>query len=239
MNKKLNNIEKAINNNYLGNNTKKNTKNTTNTKNIKSKKKISKKVTKNNLKNNFNKQKRCRNVLEMLEGKIAPRVILEVRKRDNRVKGNNKFSWDMLDTNNIYKNKRIIIFALPGAFTPTCSNTHLPGYEKNYNKIRKLGIDEIYCLSVNDAFVMFNWCKSLKVKNVKPLPDGNAKFTKKMGALVNKSNLGFGKRSWRYSMVINNGKIEKLFVEGGRINNCPIDPFEVSDADTMIKYLSK
>lgn len=239
MNKKLNNIEKAINNNYLGNNTKKNTKNTTNTKNIKSKKKISKKVTKNNLKNNFNKQKRCRNVLEMLEGKMAPKVILEVRKRDNRVKGNNKFSWDMLDTNNIYKNKRIIIFALPGAFTPTCSNTHLPGYERNYNKIRKLGIDEIYCLSVNDAFVMFNWCKSLKVKNVKPLPDGNAKFTKKMGALVNKSNLGFGKRSWRYSMVINNCKIEKLFVEGGRINNCPIDPFEVSDADTMIKYLSK
>ena len=169
MNKKLNNIEKAINNNYLGNNTKKNTKNTTNTKNIKSKKKISKKVTKNYLKNNFNKQKRCRNVLEMLEGKIAPKVILEVRKRDNRVKGNNKFSWDMLDTNNIYKNKRIIIFALPGAFTPTCSNTHLPGYERNYNKIRKLGIDEIYCLSVNDAFVMFNWCKSLKVKNVKPL----------------------------------------------------------------------
>jgi peroxiredoxin len=175
----------------------------------------------------------------MLEGKMAPKVILEVRKRDNRVRGNNKFSWDMLDTNNIYKNKRIIIFALPGAFTPTCSNTHLPGYERNYNKIRKLGIDEIYCLSVNDAFVMFNWCKSLKVKNVKPLPDGNAKFTKKMGALVNKSNLGFGKRSWRYSMVINNGKIEKLFVEGGRINNCPIDPFEVSDADTMIKYLSK
>ena len=191
------------------------------------------------MKNNFNKQKRCRNVLEMLEGKMAPKVILEVRKRDNRVKGNNKFSWDMLDTTNIYKNKRIIIFALPGAFTPTCSNTHLPGYERNYNKIRKLGIDEIYCLSVNDAFVMFNWCKSLKVKNVKPLPDGNAKFTKKMGALVNKSNLGFGKRSWRYSMVINNSKIEKLFVEGGRINNCPIDPFEVSDADTMIKYLSR
>ena len=226
MNKKLNNIEKAINNNYLGNNTKKNAKN---------KRKFSKKVTKNNL----NKQKKCRSVLEMLEGKIAPKVELEVRKRDNRVKGDNKFSWDKLDTNSIYKNKRIIIFALPGAFTPTCSNTHLPGYEKNYNKIRNLGIDEIYCLSVNDAFVMFNWCKSLKVKNVKPLPDGNAKFTKKMGALVNKSNLGFGKRSWRYSMVVKNGKIEKLFVEGGRENNCPTDPFEVSDANTMINYLTE
>jgi len=217
----LNNIEQFVNNKYRGNNSNNNTKGV-------------KKTKKNNKKSN----NKCRKVLEKLEGKMAPKVILEVRKRDNNVKGDNKFSWSKLDTNEMYKNKRIIIFALPGAFTPTCSNTHLPGYEKNYNKIKKLGIDEIYCLSVNDAFVMFNWCKKLKVKNVKPLPDGNAKFTKKMGALVNKSNLGFGKRSWRYSMVVTNGKIEKLFVEGGRVHNCPIDPFEVSDADTMIKYLS-
>lgn len=222
----LNNVEKIVNNKYLGNNSN-------------NMPKGSNKSKKNNIPvGNNKKSTKCRNILEKLEGKSAPKVILEVRKKDSNVKGNNKFSWSKLDTRNMYKNKRIIIFALPGAFTPTCSNTHLPGYERNYNKIKKLGIDEIYCLSVNDAFVMFNWCKKLKVKNVKPLPDGNAKFTKKMGALVNKSNLGFGKRSWRYSMVINNGKIEKMFVEGGRVNNCQIDPFEVSDANTMIKYLS-
>ena len=222
----LNNVEKIVNNRYLGNNS-----NSLANGNNKSKKN-------NNSKGNNKKSSKCRTVLEKLEGKLAPKVVLEVRKRDNKVKGNNKFSWSKLDTREMYKNKRIVIFALPGAFTPTCSNTHLPGYERNYNKIKKLGIDEIYCLSVNDSFVMFNWCKKLKVKNVKPLPDGNAKFTKKMGALVNKSNLGFGRRSWRYSMVVDNGKIEKMFVEGGRIHNCSIDPFEVSDADTMIKYLS-
>ena len=115
----------------------------------------------------------------------------------------------------------------------------MPGFEKKYSQIRELGIDEIYCLSVNDAFVMFNWCKKLKVKMVKVLPDGNANFTKKMGLLVKKNNLGFGRRSWRYSMVINNGIIEKIFVEKGLSNNCKSDPFEVSDADTMIQYLKK
>lgn len=173
------------------------------------------------------------------EGDEAPLVKLQCRKRDTKVKGPNKFCWDQVFTRNLYKNKRIIIFGLPGAFTPTCSTTHLPEYEKHYHDIKKLGIDEIFCLSVNDAFVLFNWCKKLKVKNVQVLPDGNGKFTKKMGLLVNKNNLGFGKRSWRYSMVINNGIIEKIFVEKGLINNCATDPFEVSDAKTMIQYLKK
>ena len=155
------------------------------------------------------------------------------------MKGPNKFCWNQVYTRDLYQNKRIIIFGLPGAFTPTCSTTHLPEYEKHYQEIRKLGIDEIYCLSVNDAFVMFNWCKKLKVKMVKVLPDGNAHFTKQMGLLVNKSNLGFGRRSWRYSMVINDGIIEKIFVEKGLMNNCASDPFEVSDAKTMIQYLKK
>ena len=106
-------------------------------------------------------------------------------------------------------------------------------------EIRRLGIDEIYCLSVNDAFVMFNWCKKLKVKKVQILPDGNAAFTKKMGLLVEKNNLGFGRRSWRYAMIVNKGIIEKIFIEKGLMNNCSSDPFEVSDAETMIKYLKK
>ena len=127
--------------------------------------------------------------------------------------------------------------ALPGAFTPTCSSTHLPGYEEHYDEIIKQNIDEIYVLSVNDAFVMYNWCKKLKIKKVKFLPDGNGDFTKKIGALVKKDNLGFGERSWRYSMVINKGKIEKIFSENGIMNNCPLDPFKVSDAKTMLRYL--
>ena len=170
-------------------------------------------------------------------GRKAPLVNLNIRVRDNRVSGNNKFKWSSINTQELYTDKRIIIFALPGAFTPVCSNTHLPGYDKKYHQIKKLGIDEVYCLSVNDPFVMFQWCKNLKIKNVKPIPDGNGEFTKKMGALVNKKNLGFGKRSWRYSMVVNNGIIEKIFAEKGKKNNCPADPFEVSDVDTMLKYL--
>lgn len=177
--------------------------------------------------------------IHLKEGEAAPRVRLQCRKRDSTVKGPNKFCWNQVYTRDLYQNKRIIIFGLPGAFTPTCSTTHLPGYEENYHKIRALGIDEIYCLSVNDAFVMFNWCKKLKVKMVKILPDGNANFTKKMGLLVKKNNLGFGQRSWRYSMVILDGVIEKIFVEKGLSNNCATDPFEISDAKTMLQYLKQ
>lgn len=177
--------------------------------------------------------------IHLKKGEKAPTVKLQCRKRDKKVKGPNKFCWNEVSTKDLYENRRIIIFGLPGAFTPTCSNTHLPGYEKRYDEIRRLGIDEIYCLSVNDAFVMFNWCKKLKVKKVQILPDGNAVFTKKMGLLVEKNNLGFGRRSWRYAMIVNKGIIEKIFIEKGLMNNCSSDPFEVSDAETMIKYLKK
>jgi peroxiredoxin len=129
------------------------------------------------------------------------------------------------------------VFALPGAFTPTCSSTHLPGYEKHYDELKSLGVDEVYCLSVNDAFVMFQWGKHQGVEKVKLLPDGNGEFTRKMGMLVEKANLGFGMRSWRYSMIVDDKKIEKLFVEPEFSDNCPADPFEVSDVDTMLAHL--
>ena len=170
-------------------------------------------------------------------GKKVPKVVFKARKREKNAKGKNKFSWHNLSSDKVFKRRRVVVFALPGAFTPTCSTTHLPGYEQKYQEIKKQNVDEIYCLSVNDAFVLFKWCNDLKVKNVKMLPDGNGIFTKKIGALVNKRNLGFGKRSWRYSMVVDNGIIEKIFVEKGLRNNCQTDPFEVSDADTMLKYL--
>lgn len=168
----------------------------------------------------------------------VPQITFYTRVRDESLGGENPFKWELIGTDKIFKNKRVVVFSLPGAFTPTCSSTHLPGYEKNYEKVKAKNIDEIYCLSVNDAFTMFQWSKHLGIKQVKMLPDGNGDFTRLMGMLVKKENLGFGLRSWRYSMVVNNLEIEKMFVEDGLSDNHPEDPFEVSDVDTMLKYLN-
>ena len=192
---------------------------------------------KTNRKKTSSKKKTKKQCTIVKEGKKVPNVVFKTRVRDPKVEGPNKFKWKNLTSKEVFKGKRVIILALPGAYTPTCSSTHLPGFEAHYDKIRNHGIDEVYVLSVNDAFVMFNWCKKLDIKKVKFLPDGNGDFTRKMGALVKKNNLGFGERSWRYSMVVNDGKIEKLFTEDGKMHNCPSDPFEVSDAKTMLKYL--
>ncbi|HIK36933.1 MAG TPA: peroxiredoxin [Geminocystis sp. M7585_C2015_104] len=167
----------------------------------------------------------------------VPDVVFKTRVRDESIGGPNPYRWQDVTTQEIFGGKKVIVFSLPGAFTPTCSSNHLPRYEELYDEFKALGIDEIYCLSVNDAFVMFNWAKQLGISKVKMLPDGNGEFTRKMGMLVDKSNLGFGYRSWRYSMLVNDGKIEKIFVEPGYSDNCPTDPFEVSDADTMLAYL--
>ncbi|MGL5877420.1 MAG: peroxiredoxin [Xenococcaceae cyanobacterium] len=167
----------------------------------------------------------------------VPSVIFKTRVRDESVGGPNPFRWQDRTTEEIFGGKKIVLFALPGAFTPTCSSTHLPRYEELYEEFKACGVDEIICLSVNDAFVMFQWGKNLGATNVSLLPDGNGEFTRKMGMLVEKSNLGFGMRSWRYSMVVNDGKIEKMFIEPDYDDNCPTDPFEVSDADTMLNYL--
>jgi thioredoxin-dependent peroxiredoxin len=168
---------------------------------------------------------------------IVPSVVFKTRVRDESVEGPNPFRWQDRTTDEIFGSKKIVFFALPGAFTPTCSSTHAPRYEELYDEFKALGVDEVICLSVNDAFVMFQWAKNLGVAKVFMLPDGNGEFTRKMGMLVEKDNLGFGMRSWRYSMYVNNGKIEKMFVEPDFGDNCPTDPFEVSDADTMLAYL--
>lgn len=167
----------------------------------------------------------------------VPDVVFKTRVRDESVEGPNPFRWQDLTTADVFGGKRVALFALPGAFTPTCSSTHLPGYEKHFEEMKSLGIDQVICLSVNDAFVMYQWGKAQEVKNVFLLPDGNGEFSRKMGMLVEKDNLGFGLRSWRYSMVVNNGEIEKMFVEPEFCDNAPNDPFEVSDADTMLAYL--
>lgn len=167
----------------------------------------------------------------------VPSVVFKTRVRDESVEGPNPFRWQDRTTEEIFGGKKVVLFALPGAFTPTCSSTHLPRYEELYNEIKATGVDEVICLSVNDAFVMFQWGKAQGAENVFLLPDGNGEFTRKMGMLVEKSNLGFGARSWRYSMVVNDKKIEKMFIEPDFGDNCPTDPFEVSDADTMLNYL--
>jgi len=168
----------------------------------------------------------------------VPNVIFKTRVRDESVGGENPFRWEDVTTKDIFSGKKIVLFGLPGAFTPTCSSTHAPGYEKQYDKFKKLGVDEVICLSVNDAFVMYQWAKNLSIEKVRMLPDGNGEFTRKMGMLVKKENLGFGERSWRYSMYVEDGAIKKMFIEDGFSDNCAEDPFEVSDAQTMLNFLS-
>lgn len=167
----------------------------------------------------------------------VPNITFKTRVRNEALEGDNPFEWKDLTSSEIFDNKNVVVFSLPGAFTPTCSSTHLPRFEELYDDLKAQGVDEVICMSVNDAFSMYQWGVNLGRKNVFMLPDGNGEFTRKMGMLVDKSNLGFGMRSWRYSMYVENGEIKQLFSEPGFEDNCPTDPFEVSDADTMLNYL--
>lgn len=169
----------------------------------------------------------------------VPSVTFKTRVRNEALGGPNPFEWKDLTSDEIFKGKNVVVFSLPGAFTPTCSTSHLPRYEELYADFKAQGVDAVVCVSVNDAFVMFQWGKSQNAKNVFLLPDGNGEFTRKMGMLVDKTNLGFGLRSWRYSMYVEDGEIKKLFAEPGFSDNCATDPFEVSDADTMLNYLKQ
>ena len=173
----------------------------------------------------------------MIPSQVLPDVVFKTRVRDDSVDGPNPFRWQDLTTREIFGGKRVVLFALPGAFTPTCSSTHLPRYEALYDDFKAQGVDAIVCLSVNDAFVMYQWGKSLGVEKVALLPDGSGEFSRKMGMLVDKDNLGFGMRYWRYALIAKDMEIEKVFVEPDFGDNCPTDPFAVSDADTVLAYL--
>ena len=167
----------------------------------------------------------------------VPQIVFKTRVRDESVDGPNPFRWQDVTSDDIFAGKKVVVFALPGAFTPTCSSTHLPRFEELYDEFKAEGIDEVYCLSVNDAFTMFQWGRHQGIEKVKLLPDGCGDFTRAMGMLVRKDNLGFGMRSWRYSMLVEDGNINKLFSEPGMQDDCPTDPFEVSDADTLLAYI--
>jgi glutaredoxin-like protein len=159
------------------------------------------------------------------EGSQVPSVSFPIRENDQ---------WINRTTDEIFTNKTVVVFSLPGAFTPTCSTSHLPRYSELAPTFFANGVDEIICLSVNDTFVMNAWAENQKTSNVSLIPDGNGDFTEAMGLLVDKNELGFGKRSWRYAMLVKNGVIDKMFIEP----NKPGDPFEVSDADTMLNYIN-
>lgn len=164
-------------------------------------------------------------MLTTKEGQTVPSVTFRIREGDN---------WQDLSTDQIFKGKTVVLFSLPGAFTPTCSSTHLPRYNELVPAFKAEGVDTVACLSVNDTFVMNSWAGDQKAENILFIPDGNGEFSEGMGMLVDKNDLGFGKRSWRYSMLVKDGVIEKMFIEPDQ----PGDPFEVSDADTMLDYIN-
>ena len=164
-------------------------------------------------------------MLSNKEGQTIPQITFHVRRED---------AWQDVSTDDLFKGKNVIVFSLPGAFTPTCSSSHLPRYNELFPTFQKYGIDSILCVSVNDTFVMNAWKADLDAQHIDVIPDGNGEFTAAMGMLVDKNDLGFGKRSWRYSMLVKNGVIDKMFIEPEE----PGDPFKVSDADSMLHYIA-
>ncbi|MEV8465538.1 peroxiredoxin [Fluviibacterium sp. DFM31] len=173
----------------------------------------------------------------MKAGLKLPEVTFHTRVRDDSIEGPNPFRWQDKTTSDYFAGKRVVLFALPGAFTPTCSTYQLPGFENGFDDFNAEGIDEIYCLSVNDSFVMNKWAENQGLKNVKVIPDGSAEFTRKMGMLVAKDNLGFGARSWRYAAIVNDGTVEAWFEEPGLADNHGEDPYGVSSPETVLNYL--
>ena len=172
--------------------------------------------------------------------KKVPNVLFQTRVRDESIGGDNPYRWQTVSSDDYFAGKRVVVFSLPGAFTPTCSTYQLPDYEKMAPDFKALGIDDIYCVSVNDAFVMNKWAQQVVeggLKSVKVIPDGSGRFTRHMGMLVDKDNLGFGMRSWRYAMVVNNGVIEALWPEEGFSDNCPTDPYGESSPQTVLERL--
>lgn len=168
---------------------------------------------------------------------VLPAVVFKTRVRDESVGGPNPYRWEDVSSYDYFGGKRVVVFSLPGAFTPTCSTYQLPGFEEMYEEFNAQGVDEIYCVSVNDAFVMNAWAKAQNIQNVKVIPDGSGNFTSKMRMLVDKDNLGFGCRSWRYAVVADNGKIEKWFIEPGKKDNCPTDPYGETSPKTILNWL--
>ncbi len=175
----------------------------------------------------------------MKSGTKLPDVTFHTRVRDEAVGGPNPFRWEDKTTADYFAGKRVILFSLPGAFTPTCSTYQLPGFENGHAAFTAKGIDDIYCMSVNDSFVMNKWAQDQGLEKIKVIPDGSGEFTRKMGMLVDKHNLGFGMRSWRYAAIINDGVVEAWFEEPGLMDNCPEDPYGASSPESLMTHLER
>jgi peroxiredoxin len=175
----------------------------------------------------------------MIEGFKLPQVNFKTRIRDESIGGDNPYRWENKTTADYFGGKRVVLFSLPGAFTPTCSTYQLPGFEENYDNIRNMDIDEVYCMSVNDAFVMNAWAKAQVIQNVKCIPDGSGNMTRFLGMLIGKNHLGFGLRSWRFMCIVNDGVVEQWWQEPG-INNdgADDDPYEQSTPENCLQYLA-
>nr|WP_111300910.1 peroxiredoxin [Paracoccus saliphilus] len=173
----------------------------------------------------------------MKPGSKLPDVTFRTRVRDEAVGGPNPYRWQDMTTADYFAGKRVVLFSLPGAFTPTCSTYQLPGFEKAYAQLKDLGVDAIYCMSVNDSFVMNQWAKAQNLQNVTVIPDGSGEFTEKAGMLVRKDNLGFGPRSWRYAAVVNDGIVEAWFEEPGRCDDCAEDPYGETSPEAVVAWV--
>jgi thioredoxin-dependent peroxiredoxin len=173
-------------------------------------------------------------------GRTIPDVTLKTRVHDESVDGPNPFRWQDLNVRDEFAGKKVIVFSLPGAFTPTCSNEQCPNFERLYDTFQRAGFDEVYCVSVNDAFVMYQWGKNLGLEKVKLLPDGNGDFTRRMGMLIDKRHLGFGMRSWRYAMVVDDNRITCWFEEPG-INDegADSDPYGETAPEHILEVVAK
>ena len=146
-------------------------------------------------------------------------VIFHVRENDD---------WNVVHLDQLMEDKTIVVFGLPGAFTPTCSTQQLPGFEEMYEQYMDAGVDEIYCTSVNDTFVMNSWFEAQGIEKVKPLADGCGDLARSLGMLVKKDNLGFGLRSWRYALLVKDGNVEIFSQEPNLQDNAEDDPYGAS-----------
>ena len=172
-----------------------------------------------------------------MQGRQGPQVTFRTRVRDESIGGDNPFRWQDKTSDDYFKGKKVVLFSLPGAFTPTCSTFQLPDYEKMHGEFQENGVDDIYCMSVNDSFVMNAWAKSQNLSNVGVIPDGSGEFTRKMGMLVDKDNLGFGYRSWRYAALIEDGVVTKWFEEPGYADNHGEDPYGESSPQNVLENI--
>jgi len=172
-----------------------------------------------------------------MKNKQVPNVTFQLRVRDESIEGDNPYRWEQLTTDTMFKGRRVLLFSLPGAFTPTCDTFQLPEFERLHSAFFTKGVEDVYCVSVNDAFVMNKWAKEQGVRNVRMIPDGSGDFTKGMGMLVEKHNLGFGLRSWRYAAIVDDGVVTDWFVEPGKENNCEEDPYGLTNPISILESI--